>query len=49
MKELNKGTQILNCLDLNKKKELEKYLKIPINTFHTNDEEIKNFCELYIL
>ena len=32
---------------LKQNKELEKYLKIPINTFHTNDEEIKNFCELY--
>ena len=47
VKKLNEETKILNCLDLNKKKELEKYSTIPINTFHSNEEEIKNFCDLY--
>jgi len=47
VKNINKETQIINYLNLDKKKELEKYSNNPINTYLINEEEIKNVCELY--
>ena len=47
VKDINKETQIINYLNLNEKKKLEKYSNNPINTYLINEEEIKNFCELY--